>query len=88
MNVPQAIKLLLDRINTREQPVGGTFGGFSGGTMGNLPMLQRDLNAAISIWRETHDTAGLQQVTATLQAYGNLTDTEYQQIMKVLDGAE
>jgi len=85
MNVPQAIKLLLDSINTRNQMAGGTFAAF-GGSTGNIAMLQRDANAAITLWRDTHNTAGLRQLTATLQAYGNLTTTEYEQIMKTLDG--
>ena len=85
MTVPQVIKLLLDVINTRKQFVGGTFAAF-GGTAGNMQMLQRDANAAITQWREAGDTTGLKQVTGTLQAYGNLTDTEYEQIMKALDG--
>jgi hypothetical protein len=85
MNVPQTIKLLLDRINTGNQLVGGAFAAF-GGTTGNIAMLQREANAAITLWRETHDTTGLKQLTATLQAYGNLTTTEYEQIMATLDG--
>lgn len=85
MNVPTAIKLLLDRMNTRKQFVGGVFGAFEG-SAGNMYLQQRDLNAAIAAWQRTGDTGGLKQVTSSLQAYGNLTDTEYEQIMKALDG--
>lgn len=87
MNVHAAIKLLLDRINTRKQFVAGTFGAFDG-TAGNMYMQQKDFNAAVTEWRRTGDTGGLKQLTAGLQAYGNLTDTEYEQIMNALDGAK
>jgi hypothetical protein len=85
MNVPTAIKLLLDRINTRKQFVGGTFGAFDG-TAGTMYLQQKDFNASVIKWRETGDTDGLKQLTAGLHMYGNLTDTEYEQIMKALDG--
>jgi len=81
----EAVELLLNRINTRKQFVGGTFGAFDG-SAGNMYMQQRDLNAAIVLWREQHDVSGLKQCAASLQAYGNLTDTEYEQIMEALDG--
>lgn len=81
----EAIELLLNRINTRKQFVGGTFGAFDG-SAGNMYLQQRDINAAIVLWSEHHDTSGLKQVAATLHVYGNLTDTEYEQIMETLDG--
>jgi hypothetical protein len=81
MNVPQTIKLLLDKLNTPSQWFGGAIG-----TTGSIMILQRDVNAAITLWRETHNTAGLVQFTNTLHAYGGLTITEYEQIMKTLDG--
>lgn len=86
MNVKQVIELLLDRMNTRQQFVGGTFAGFGGGTTGSIAMQQRDVNAAITLWTEKHDASGLRQLAATLHAYGNLTDAEYEQIMEALDG--
>ncbi|HSX43119.1 MAG TPA: hypothetical protein VLF59_03475 [Candidatus Saccharimonadales bacterium] len=86
LTVSQAIELLLDKMNTRRQYVGGTFAGWGGGTTGNINIQQRDMNAAITLWRERHDVSGLRQITAELHAYGNLTDTEHDQIMKVLDG--
>jgi hypothetical protein len=83
MNVKQCIELLLNRMNTRNQFVGGTFAAL-GGTAGNMQMLQKDANAAIGLWQEKHDATGLKQLAATLQAYGNLTDEEYQQVMEAL----
>ena len=86
MSTHEAIGLLLKCINTRRQYIGG-LGGFGGdGTTGNIQMMQRDTNAAIALWREKHDTSGLVQVTTTLHAYGNLTDTDYEQIMVAIDG--
>jgi len=85
MNVPQAIELLLNRMNTRQQFVGGAFAAL-GATTGSLQMQQRDVNAAISQWREAHDMSGLRQVTSMLHVYGNLTDAEFEQIMETLDG--
>jgi hypothetical protein len=85
MKVPQAIELLLSRMNTRQQYVGGTFAAF-GATTGSLQMQQRDANAAITLWQERHDVSGLRQLTAALHAYGNLTDADYEQIMETLDG--
>ncbi|HSX16393.1 MAG TPA: hypothetical protein VLF40_06385 [Candidatus Saccharimonadales bacterium] len=85
MDVKQAIELLLDRMNTRKQFVGGTFGAFEG-TAGNLYLQQRDANAAITLWREHRDPGGLMQLAATLHVYGNLKDAEYEQIIDTLDG--
>lgn len=87
MNVKQCIELLLNRMNTRNQFVGGTLGAL-GGTAGNMQMLQKDANVAIELWEEKHDVSGLQQLASTLQAYGSLTDSEYEQIMETLDGAK
>ena len=85
MDAKQAIELMLDRMNTRKQFVGGTFGGFADGTTGNIYMQQRDANAAITLWREHRDPGGLRQFAVTLHAYGNLTDAEYDQIIDTLD---
>jgi len=85
MTVPQVIELLLNRMNTRQQFVAGTFAAL-GGTAGSLQMQQRDVNAAILLWQQHQDSSGLQQVTKVLHAYGNLTDQEYEQIMETLDG--
>lgn len=85
MSVKEAIELLLNRMNTRQQFVGGTFAALSG-TTGNILMQQRDVNAAITLWQEKKDASGLVQMATTLQAYGNLTDAEYEQIMEALDG--
>jgi hypothetical protein len=86
-NIEAAIKLLLDRINTRKQFVAGTFGAFEG-TAGNLYMQQRDFNAALTKWRESRDISGLIQVTASMHAYGNLNDTEFEQLMSTLSEVE
>jgi hypothetical protein len=86
MTIAEAIELLLNRMNTRKQFVGGTFGGFAEGTVGNLAMQQRDMNKAIELWQTKHDATSLVQMTNNLHAYGNLTDDEYQQIMDALDG--
>jgi hypothetical protein len=85
MDIPQIIVLLLDRMNTRGQFVGGTFAAF-GGTAGSMEILQRDANAAITLWRSSQDVSGLRSLTSTLHAYSNLTDADYTQIMEVLDG--
>jgi hypothetical protein len=85
MNVPQAIELLLNRMNTRQQFVAGTFAAL-GGTAGSMQMLQKDANAAILMWQEKRDAGGLRQLTSALHAYSNLTDTEFEQIMETLDG--
>jgi hypothetical protein len=87
MDIKECIELLLNRINTRNQFVGGTFAAF-GGTAGNIQLLQKEANAAISLWHEKHDTSGLKQLAAMLQAYGNLSDDEYQQVMETLDGVK
>jgi hypothetical protein len=86
MSVKEAIELLLNRMNTRKQFVGGVFGGFDG-TTGNLVMQLRDANAAITLWQEKRDKSGLVQLAATLQMYGNLTDAEYEQVTQTLDNA-
>lgn len=86
MTVPETIELMLRRMNTRQQFVGGTFGGWGGGTTGNIQMQQRDANQAITLWQEKRDVSGLIQLASSLQAYGNLTDMDYQQIMETLQG--
>jgi hypothetical protein len=87
MNIPEVIELLLDRMNTRNQFVGGTFAAF-GGSAGNMQMLQKDANAAITLWREKHDVAGIRQLASTLHAYSSLNDADYEQIMETLDGED
>lgn len=56
------------------------------GVGGTVMVIQRDLNAAILAFQERHEVSGLVEIAATLHAYGNLTDTEYTQIMEALDG--
>lgn len=87
MDVNAAIERLLRAMNTRGQFVGGTFAAF-GGTAGNMQMLQADANKAISLWQQSHDALGLISLAATLHAYGNLTDPEYEQIMTTLNGED
>jgi hypothetical protein len=85
MKIDEAIELLLARMNTRRQFVGGTFAAL-GGTAGNMELLQKDANAAITLWRENHDTSGVRQLALTLHAYGSLTDDELEYVMKTVDG--
>ncbi len=85
MDIRTTIELLLGKMNTRGQMVGGTFAAL-GGTAGSMQMLQKDANAAITLWDSDHDASGLRSLTSTLHAYGNLTDDEYTQIIQVLDG--
>jgi len=85
MTPRQAIELMLNRMNTRQQFVGGLFGGFDG-TTGNLVVQQREANLAISLWQEKRNASGLINLAGMLLAYGNLTEVEYEQIMEALDG--
>ncbi|HSX06155.1 MAG TPA: hypothetical protein VLG92_00355 [Candidatus Saccharimonadia bacterium] len=85
MDASSVIALLMDCINTRKQLAGGTFAAL-GGTAGNVPMLQRDANAAITLWHDKHNVSGLRQLATTLHMYGIVTDSEYDQIMETLDG--
>lgn len=87
MTVGAVIKLLLDHTDNHKQFVAGTFGAFEG-TAGNVYMQQKEFNTAVTKWREKGDKSGLIQTTVTLQAYGNLTNTEYEQIMGALDGVK
>ena len=86
MTTKEAIELMLNRMNTRKQFVGGTFGGWAAGTTGNIQMQQREANQAIVLWMEKHDPSGLTQLARNLHVYGNLTDAELEQIMETLDG--
>ena len=85
MEIPQIIELLLARMNTRGQFVGGTFAAF-GGSAGSMEMLQKDANAAITLWGEARDVSGLRSLASTLHAYSKLPDADYTQIMETLDG--
>jgi len=87
VDVKQAIELLLERMNTRKQFAAGGFGVFEG-TAGMLALQQRDANAAITLWQEERDASGLKQLAATLHAYGNLTNAEFEEIMDALNGAK
>jgi hypothetical protein len=85
MNIRQAIELLLARLNNTYPEITGFFGA-AGGAVGSINILQRDANSALKQWRETGSTDGLRQLADTLHLTGRLTDTDYQQIMEVLDG--
>jgi len=85
MTVSEVIELLLNRMNTTGAGASLAFSAF-GGTTGNINLLQREANDAIKLWYAKQDASGLHQLAATLQAYGNLTDIEYEQIMETIDG--
>lgn len=85
MTIKEAIELLLHRLNRGRQGMDTSFAAF-GGTTGNLQILQKDTNAAIQLWQEKRDASGLHRAAATLYTLGNLTEAEYEQIMKALDG--
>lgn len=83
MTVKQAIELLLTRMN-RLSGMNNAFFGAMDGTVGNINVLQRDMNQAIGDWQTTGNTEGLQRMAATLYAQGKLTEAEHQQIMETL----
>lgn len=85
MNIRQAVELLLARLNNTYPEITGFFGA-AGGAVGSINILQRDANSALQQWRKTGSTNGLRQLADTLHLTSRLTDTDYQQIMKALDG--
>jgi hypothetical protein len=80
----EAIELLLTGVNRLQ--VNNGFFGASEGTIGNINVLQRELNAALKVWHQSGDTAELKQMAASLHLQGNLTDAEFKQIMEAIDG--
>lgn len=84
MTQKQAIELLLRGVNRLR--VNNGFFGASEGTIGNINVLQRELNVALKAWHSSGDTGGLKQMTASLHLQGNLTDIEFEQIMEAIDG--
>lgn len=84
MNRKEVVELMVLRLNRLRMNNG--FFGATDGTVGNINVLQRDMNRALEALHASGDTAGLGQMAATLHVYGNLTDTEYEQIMETLDG--
>ncbi len=87
MTKDEAIELMLARINSMRAP-GGMLLGATQGTSGNINILIRDINKAVSEWRETGDTTGLQQMAGTLLAMGSLTGEDYDKVMQTLDDGE
>ena len=85
MTVLQAVKLMLDRMG-RSGSTTTAFFNATDGTIGDINIMQRDLNRAFEHWGETRDTTKLAELAATLQVLGRLTDTQYEQIMEALDG--
>jgi hypothetical protein len=85
MAVSEAIELLLARMNVPKHVANGGFV-VLGGTVGNILMLQREMNTAIQLWHNERDVSGLRQIALTLHAYGCLTDNDLDQIMKTVDG--
>lgn len=55
---------------------------------GRPQVLQADTNKAIELWLKENNPDGIRQLTGTLHITGALTDTEYEQIMKAIDGDE
>lgn len=55
---------------------------------GRLQVLQADTNKAIELWLKDGNPDGIRQLAGTLHITGALTDTEYEQIMKAIDGDE
>jgi len=58
----------------------------SEGTAGRAQIMQRDLNVAIEAWLRDDDAELMRKAVATMYTFGDLTETEYQQIMKEIDG--
>ncbi len=84
MTKDEAIELLLARINSMRAP-GGMLFGATEGTSGNINILIRDTNKAVSQWRETGDTGGLQQMAGTLLAMGSLKGEDYDRVAQALE---
>lgn len=80
----QAIELLLARMNSL-RPQGGVMFGAGDGSIGNINILARDMNAALHTWRKNGDTVGLQQMAGTLRVMGTLAELEYEQVLRTLD---
>ena len=84
MTQREAAELLLDRMN-RMRNVNNAFFGATDGTIGNINVLQKDMNKALGEWHERRDISGLLQISDLLHIYGNLTDQEYEQIVEALE---
>lgn len=83
MTQKEAVELLLRGVNRLR--VNNGFFGASEGTIGNINVLQRELNMALATWHHSHDASGLRHLARSLHLQGNLTDTEFEQIMEALD---
>ncbi|MEJ0073231.1 MAG: hypothetical protein WDN27_04100 [Candidatus Saccharibacteria bacterium] len=86
MTIHDAVEILLDRMNKPKHVIPGFFGAMDG-TTSNFSVVQREMNKAIMAWRESGDTMGLKQMAAMQQAFGSLTDEDYEQIMDTLEAA-
>jgi hypothetical protein len=77
--INDVIEILLARTNgvrrTKNMP-----------SVGYMSFLQREINAAIGVWRQAHEVTGLIQYALTLEVYGLLDAAETEQIIKVLQG--
>ncbi len=85
MNKQTVIKRLLDAASAKKWNMGSAFGG-AAPTAGSINVLPGDMNKAIADWLERGDSRGVQKVTDTLHIVGGLNDSDYEQIMKAIDG--
>jgi hypothetical protein len=81
------VERLLKAVMATQWNMSSAFGG-AAGVGGSFHVLQADMNRAIERWLHENDASGIRQITGTLHVTGGLTDKEYEQIMKEIDGAE
>lgn len=81
----QVIEKLLQAMNGRQWNMSAAFGGASGAAS-LIRVLPADMNKAIQAWLEQDDAEGMLAIAGTLHAVGSLTDSDYEQIMKAIDG--
>lgn len=85
MNKHQIIEKLLRAASSRQWNMSAAFGG-AAGVNGLMQVLPADMNKAIESWLAQNDSQGIRRITDTLHVVGSLTDAEYEQIMKAIDG--
>jgi hypothetical protein len=79
------IEQLLRAIQSKAWNSSAAFGGASG-TANMLNVAQADMNKAMQAWLEDNNPDGIREISGTLHVIGSLSDQQYEQIMKAIDG--
>lgn len=85
MDKRTVVEKLLRAQRNGQWNMSSAFGGAMGVNSGPQ-VSQVDMNKAIEAWLHGGDDSGIREVAGAMRLTGVLADTEYEQIMNVIDG--